>query len=145
MILAPATAQNPGPITIEETIKLSGTVAAISGETLTLKDANGKVWKVLVPAEGEDVVRLSGGQRLRFASRVQVSGEYLVSDLKPGQIVRLNGKVNRSGKTSGLVREIEVLSGDQASPGIKVLQAAEDASDGLRGDTRDVIKRMLAG
>jgi hypothetical protein len=127
--LAPATAQNPGPITIEETIKLSGTVAAISGETLTLKDASGKVWKVLVPAEGQDVVRLSGGQRLRFESRVQVSGEYLVSDLKPGQIVRLNGKVNRSGKTSGLVREIEVLSGGQASPGIKVLLAAEDASD----------------
>ena len=74
-------------------------------------------------------MRLSGGQRLRFESRVQVSGEYLVSDLKPGQIVRLNGKVNRSGKTSGLVREIEVLSGGQASPGIKVLLAAEDASD----------------
>ena len=144
-VLGPATAQNPGPITIQETIKLSGTVAALSGETLTIKDEDGKVWKVLVPAEGQDVVRLSGGQRLRFESRVQVRGEYLVSELKAGQVVRLEGKVNRSGKTGDLVRQVEVLSGDQAKPGITVLQAPEEAGDFARCDVVGQFIRTVNG
>ena len=124
-----SSAQDAEPIVVTETLMLTGTVAAISQDTLTLKDANGKVWKVLVPPKNRDVVTLSSGQRLRFPADVQIRGLYPVKDLETGQILRFRADVNRLGKTKGAIEKLAMVTDEAVTTGIKVLKAAKQSSE----------------
>ena len=115
-------------IIVQETLTLRGTLAAIRPGHLSLKDDNGKIWNVLVPPPGRDVVTLASGQRLRFPADVQIVGSYPVTELQTGQILRFQGDVNRLGKTQGVLQAIQLVSDQTVTIGIKVLQAADKAN-----------------
>ena len=129
VLQAIAQTQQNGRIVVQETLLLQGTVASIRPGRLSLKDDNGKVWNVLVPPPGRDVVTLASGQRLRFPADVQIMGSYPLKELQAGQVLRFQGAVNRLGKTQGALQALKLISDETVTIGIKVLQAARKAKD----------------
>lgn len=113
---------------VQETISISGTVESVSGNVLVVKDETGRAYTVRVQSMDKQSVRLAGGQFLRSPAKIVVTGSYVVDDLKAGQNIQFQCRLNRLGRTTGEVAEISLVTGNDDANGIRVLEVGNKAS-----------------
>ncbi|MDB4338518.1 hypothetical protein OAA19_00255 [Rubripirellula sp.] len=114
---------------VEEMISMVGTVESVSNDLLVVKDDTGEAHSVRVQSIGKESVRLAGGQFLRSPAQIVVTGRFEVDDLRPGQNLSLQCKMNRLGRTSGVVGEISLVTGKGEPNGITVVEEGSKPSD----------------
>ncbi|MCM2369500.1 hypothetical protein [Aporhodopirellula aestuarii] len=111
-------------ITVKKTLSITGTVESVSAAGLVVKDDSGKAHTVRVQPVDQENVALADGRLLRFPAEIQVIGNYTIDDLKAGQTIQFQGQVNRVGRTAGEIQNISLVSGAEASSGIRVIEEA---------------------
>ena len=98
--------------------EVSGTIESVAKDEIAFKDSAGKVIRAKIQPQGEEAVALTGGIRLRYPATVQVTGQYPLASLKPGQPVIVRVQVNRLGAVSGKVAEVVLADAKGDPPGI---------------------------
>jgi hypothetical protein len=99
-------------------ISLSGIVETVTGEGLTIRDSDGTRRQVRVQGKDQRGVALTDGTLLAVPVEATVRAEFPAAGLKPGQVVRLRSRLDRSGKTQADLAEVTVLEGDAAALGV---------------------------
>lgn len=87
----------------------TGIVESVSAGLIVIKTAQGEALQCRIQNSDKEGVALSNGVLLRFPSEVSVRGEQTLASLKPGQVLKFVGKVNRLGKTEGSVTSITLV------------------------------------
>ena len=105
-------------VSIVERLTLTGTVEAVTGPRLTIRDGAGDRHEVRVQQSGEQGVPLADGRLLAFPAEVQITGSVDPAKLKPGQVVRLRAQLSGRGVIDGEVAEIVVVDADDATIGV---------------------------
>ena len=106
-----------GQIGLREEVSLTGTVDAVVVGVVVVRDDAGTRHDVRVQAPGDQGVALADGALLAFPADVSVSGGFDVPKLKPGQVVRVESSLGRTGMPAGEVAEVTLLAADDP-PGI---------------------------
>jgi hypothetical protein len=118
-----------GQLSIVEQVTITGTVESVAGGRVTIRDEAGDRREVRVQAKGERGVALADGRMLEFPAAVRVTGVFDVAKLKPGQVVRFDGRINRFGKTDGEVSVITLVDAVAAEIGVQQATAPEKPAD----------------
>lgn len=118
-----------GQLSIVEQLSITGTVESVAGGRVTVRDEAGARREVRVQPQGERGVALADGRLLEFPADVRVTGVFDVAKLKPGQVVRFEGRINRFGKTDGEVAEITLVDAAAAQIGVRQAAAPEKPAD----------------
>jgi hypothetical protein len=118
-----------GQLSIVEQLSITGTVESVAGGRVTVRDEAGDRREVRVQAKGERGVALADGRLLEFPADVRVTGVFDVAKLKPGQVVRFEGRINRFGKTDGEVAAITLVDAAAAEIGVQQAAAPEKPAD----------------
>ena len=105
-------------LTITERLSLTGTVEAVAGGRLTIRDDEGGRHEVRVQKADEQSVPLADGRLLAFPADVRISGPVDPAKLKPGQVVRFRCRLSVRAATDGEVSEITVIDADDATIGV---------------------------
>ena len=105
-------------LTITERLSLTGTVEAVAGGRLTIRDDEGARHEVRVQKADEQSVPLADGRLLAFPADVRISGPVDPAKLKPGQVVRFRCRLSVRAATDGEVSEITVIDADDATIGV---------------------------
>ena len=122
--LPPAHAQ----VSARERLQITGTVEAVAGDRVTVRNDQGERFEVRVHRKGEQGVQLADGRLLSFPAEVRIGGGFDVARLKPGQVVRFEARLNAAGRSDGEVRTLTLVDADAAEIG--VTQRAEPATLG---------------
>ena len=104
-------------LAITERLSLTGTVEAVAGGRLTIRDDEGGRHEVRVQKADEQSVPLADGRLLAFPADVRISGPVDPAKLKPGQVVRFRCRLSARAATDGEVSEITVIDADDAETG----------------------------
>jgi hypothetical protein len=118
-----------GQVRVVEQLSITGTVESVAGGRVTIRDEAGERRDVRVQAKGERGVALADGRMLAFPADVRVTGGFDVAKLKPGQVVRFEGRINRLGKTDGELAAITLLDAKGAELGVQQAAAPEKPAD----------------
>ena len=118
-----------GQLSIVEQVSITGTVESVAGGRVTVRDEAGDRREVRVQARGERGVALADGRLLEFPADVKITGTFDVAKLKPGQVVRFEGRINRFGKTDGEVAAITLVDAAGAELGVQPAAAPEKPAD----------------
>lgn len=132
---------------IEEQFNTSGVVEAITADTLVIRDENGKSHRIKFHGEEDDGVRLASGTMLRYPAKIQVRGSYSPESLKPGARLKFRARLNRLGRSDGQLDQLTLLDADAGTPGIEVIEQADDPSDystcEVIGDFKRIVRNRL--
>lgn len=122
VVLASAlTAQCPcalAQLTIAERLSLTGTVEAVAGGRLTIRDGEGARHEVRVQKADEQGVPLADGRLLAFPAELRITGPVDPAKLKPGQVVRFRCHLSAKAATDGEVSEITVVDAGDGTIGV---------------------------
>jgi hypothetical protein len=118
-----------GQVRVVEEVSITGTVESVAGGRVTVRDAAGDRREVRVQARGERGVALADGRLLEFPADVRIAGTFAVAKLKPGQVVRFDGRINRFGKTDGEVAAITLVDAAGAQLGVQLAAVPEQPAD----------------
>jgi hypothetical protein len=99
-------------------VRLAGTVETVTSDGLTVRDADGKSWKVRVQGKKQQGIALADGTLLAAPVEVTVRAEFPAAGLKPGQVVRVRCTMDQTGKVDGTVAEIAALDGGDVAFGV---------------------------
>jgi hypothetical protein len=113
-LVSPAHAQ----VSIAERLTLTGTVEAVAGNRVTLRDDAGTRREVRVQRGGEQGVPLADGRLLAFPAEIRITGRVEPAKLKPGQLVRFHTRLTAKGTVDGTASEIAVVDADGATVGV---------------------------
>ena len=114
MAVGPAGAQ----VVATGEVTLAGTVETATSDGLTVRDADGKSWKVRVQGKKQQGIALADGTLLSAPVEVAVRAEFPAAGLKPGQVVRFRCRMDQVGKTEGGVSELTALDGGEIVLGV---------------------------
>ncbi|MFM8952407.1 MAG: hypothetical protein ACKOOF_05000 [Planctomycetaceae bacterium] len=112
-----------GQIQITEQLAITGTVESVAGGRVVVRDEAGVRHEVLVQRSAERGVALRDGRLLAFPADVRVIGVIDVTKIEPGQIVRVQTRLNSRGAATGEMATLTVV--DAASAVIGVAWDAE--------------------
>jgi hypothetical protein len=107
-----------GQLTVAERLSLSGTVEAVTGERVTIRDGSGGRLEVRVQQSGEAGVSLGDGRILAFPAEVRITGPVDPAKLKPGQIVRFRATMSGKGVVEEELAEVAVVDADSGVLGV---------------------------
>lgn len=108
-------------ITLLGTKEAKGTIKSISAGAVVIRGEDGKDLSLKIQGKEDQGVPLGGAKFvIAYPAEVQIRGELTPESLKPGMCVQFRGKLNRLGKTSGLVEEILVFDEKRFPLGIDV-------------------------
>jgi hypothetical protein len=99
-------------------VTLAGTVETATSDGLTVRDADGKSWKVRVQGKKQQGIALADGTLLSAPVEVAVRAEFPAAGLKPGQVVRFRCRMDQVGKAEGGVSELTALDGGEIVLGV---------------------------
>ncbi len=117
-IAAAAAAPAHAQVSIAERLSLSGTVEAVAGNRVTLRDDAGTRHEVRVQRGDEQGVPLADGRLLAFPAEVRIGGVVEPAKLKPGQLVRFRTRLTARGTVDGTAAEIAVVDAADATVGV---------------------------
>lgn len=123
-----------GQVSIVERLSLTGTVEAVAGNRLTVRDDSGTRHEVRVQKPGEPGVPLADGRLLAFPAEVTITGVVDAAKLKPGQVVRFRTRLSAKGDADGELAEIVIVDTADAAIGIAWPHgppAAKDSADAV--------------
>lgn len=110
---------------LEERIRTQGVIRSISAGAITITDQQGRELAMKIQGKEEEAVSVAGATALlRFPAEVKIEGDVGIDDLKPGALVRLKGKLNRIGRTTGHVESLTLFDEKAYMLGVEVEQAA---------------------
>ncbi len=98
-----------GQIRVVEEVSLRGTVEAVAGSRITVRDDKGGRHEVRVQPRGEQGVSLSDGRLLAAPAEIRIRGVVEFLKLKPGQVVRFPARLNRQGKADGVINDLVLV------------------------------------
>lgn len=107
-----------GQLTVVERLSLSGTVEAVTGERVTIRDESGTRLEVRVQKMGAQSVSLADGRLLAFPAEVRITGPVDPAKLKPGQVVRFRTTLSGGGVADGELTELAVVDAARAALGV---------------------------
>lgn len=113
-----ATRHVQGQIQVTEQRSLAGVVESVAGDRIVVRDEMGTRHEVLVQRSGERGVALRTGQLLAFPAEVRVTGAIDVAKIEPGQIVRVQTRLNSRGTATGDLGTITVVDAGSATVGV---------------------------
>lgn len=114
--LAPA--ESLAQVSITERLTLTGTVEAVAGPRLTIRDESGTRREIRVQKPHEQGVPLADGRLLALPAEVRIAGQVDPARLRPGQVVRLRTRLTAKGVAEGEASEITVVDPDDATVGV---------------------------
>jgi len=123
-----------GQVSIVERLSLTGTVEAVAGNRLTLRDDSGTRHEIRIQKPGEPGVPLADGRLLAFPAEVTITGVVDAAKLKPGQIIRFRTRLSAKGDADGELSEIIVVDSADAAIGVAWPHgppAAKDSADAV--------------
>ena len=128
-VLAASAAGEP-QVVLQERIESSGTVVATSRGSVEILDAQGQRTAYRIQSPEDPGISLSGtSAMIRFPAEVRITGQLGLAVLKPGRQVRFSARVNRLGRTEGVLEELLLLEDDRDSLGLEVHQQAATATE----------------
>ncbi len=107
-----------GQVSIAERLTLSGTVEAVAGHRVTMRDDAGTRHEIRVQRAGEQGVPLADGRLLAFPAEVSVGGVVDPATLEPGQVVRFRILLTAKGAAEGAAGDLTVVDADAATIGV---------------------------
>lgn len=121
----PAVADAQQRFVLEERIRTKGVIRSISAGAITITDEKGRELAMKIQGKDEEAVSIAGATALlRFPAEVKIEGAVDLKDVKPGVLVRLEGKLNRIGRTSGQVESLTLFDEKAHKLGVEVKKAA---------------------
>lgn len=105
-------------VRIMEEVALTGTVEAVVGGRVVVRDEAGSRHEVLVQRAGEQGVALANGRLLAFPARVNVGGTSDIAAIEAGHIVQFRTRLNGRGAATGDVGTVTIIDADDAEIGI---------------------------
>ena len=112
--LPPAHAQ----VSARERLQITGTVEAVAGDRVTVRNDQGERVEVRVHRKGEQGVQLADGRLRSFPAEVRIGGGFDGARLKPGQVVRFEALLNAAGRSDGEVRTLTLVDADAAEAAV---------------------------
>lgn len=107
-----------GEVSIAERLTLTGTVEAVAGHRVTMRDQAGTRHEVRVQRAGEQAVPLADGRLLAFPAEIAIGGVVEPATLEPGQVVRFRIRLTARGAAEGAAADIAVVDADAATVGV---------------------------
>lgn len=108
-------------VSIESRYETSGVIARVNEGSIEIRDEAGELVTLKIQDQGEDAILLDSVRiRLRFPADIEVSGEFPIDYLTPGQLIRANCQVSRTGRTRGEVDTIEIPDADSSTIGVEL-------------------------
>jgi len=106
-------------LTLTGRIDFRGKVKTVSeGEIVAVDDA-GVEQTFQIQGKDERGVSVADGKAfIQAPAKVTVTGEMKAADLKRGAVLRFQANVSRLGATDGEIEEMELVTGDDAKPGL---------------------------
>jgi hypothetical protein len=99
-------------------VTLSGIVETVTGDGLTIRDPDGTRHQVRVQGKKQQGVALNDGRLLAAPVEVTVRAAFPVTGLKPGQLIRFIGQLDRFGKAQADLAELTLCDGDAIERGV---------------------------
>ncbi|MFM7245293.1 MAG: hypothetical protein ACKO40_14135 [Planctomycetaceae bacterium] len=107
-----------GQVSIAERLTLTGTVEAVAGNRVTVRDEDGTRHEVRVQRAGEQGVPLADGRLLAFPAEIAIGGVVEPATLEPGQVVRFRILLTAKGAAAGAAADITIVDADAATIGV---------------------------
>jgi hypothetical protein len=145
--LSPAWLASPaaGQLAITEQLLLAGTVEAVAAGRITMRDADGSRLEVRVQRKDEQGVALADGRLLAFPAEIAITGGFDVAKLKPGQMVRFQGQLNRGGKAGDELSAITLVDDKGATAGVTVREEPASATEFADCEITAAVKQASKG
>ena len=105
-------------VSIVERLSLTGTVEAVAGPRLTVRDDSGTRHEVRVQKPGEPGVPLADGRLLAFPAEVTITGVVDAAKLKPGKVVRFRTQLSDKGVADAELAAFTVVDAADATIGV---------------------------
>ena len=105
-------------VSIVERLSLTGTVEAVAGTRLTVRDDSGTRHEVRVQKPGEPGVPLADGRLLAFPAEVTITGVVDAAKLKTGQVVRFRTQLSGKGVADAELSAFAVIDAADATIGV---------------------------
>lgn len=115
MVLA---SQALAQVSIVERLSLTGTVEAVAGPRLTIRDGGGTRYEVRIHKPGEPGVPLADGRLLAFPADISITGVVDAAKLKPGQVVRFRTQLSGKGVADAELSAFAVIDAADATIGV---------------------------
>jgi len=107
-----------GQVSIVERLTLTGTVEAVAGHRVTMRDAAGARHEIRVQQAAEQGVPLADGRLLALPAEITIGGSVEPATLEPGQVVRFRIRLTAKGAAEGAAADIAVVDADTATIGV---------------------------
>jgi hypothetical protein len=107
-----------GQVSIVERLTLTGTVEAVAGHRVTVRDEAGTRHEVRVQQPDEQAVPLADGRLLAFPAEVAIGGVIDPPTLEPGRVVRFRIRLTAKGTAEGTATEIAAVDADTTTVGV---------------------------
>lgn len=107
-----------GQVSIAERLTLSGTVEAVAGHRVTMRDGAGTRHEIRVQQAGEQGVPLADGRLLALPAEIAIGGVVEPAKLEPGQVVRFRIRLTAKGAAEGAAADIAIVDADAATVGV---------------------------
>ncbi len=114
-------AQGQVPLRAVANIDFSGKVKTVSANEIVAVDQDGNEQTFTIQGKDDRTINVAGGKAVINApSTVVVTGVMKAADLKPGNVLRFKAELSRLGASEGEISEMELITGDDAKPGIEI-------------------------
>ena len=118
-----------GRIAYLRDVEGKGIIKAVRPGVLVVQDPAGQVVEYKIQETNEPGVSLGGARAvIDFPAKVELSGALSAASLQRGASVRLAARLNRQGRTEGLVNEISVIDHQKDARGVEVNQTPSNPS-----------------
>jgi len=102
-------------------LNFSGKVKTVSTGEIVAVDENGQEQTFKIQGKNDQTLAVADGKAvIRAPATVVVTGTMKAEDLKPGAVLRFKSQVSRLGSSDGEISQMELVTGDDAKPGIEV-------------------------